>query len=62
MPTVSIDGKDYDVETLPDSAKANLVSLKFVQDELKKLQAQIAVYKTAEAGYAKELKLEIDKI
>ncbi len=59
MAKVSINGKEFEYESLSDKAKANLVSLKFVQDELTKLQAQTAVYKTAEAGYSKVLNDEI---
>ena len=47
MAKVNIDGKEYEFESLTDNQKAQLVSLKFVQDELKRLNAQLAVYKTA---------------
>ncbi len=60
MPTVTIDGKDYDLDNLNDEAKGNLASLQFTQSELKRLQAQIAILKTAESAYANALKKEID--
>ena len=60
MAKVNIDGKEYEFDDLSDKAKANLVSLQFVQGELKRLNAQVAVYKTAEVGYVKELKGELD--
>lgn len=60
MAKVNIDGKEYEFDDLSDKAKANLISLQFVQGELKRLDAQIAVFKTAEVGYVKELKSEID--
>ena len=60
MAKVNIDDKEYEFDDLSDKAKANLVSLQFVQGELKRLNAQVAVYKTAEVGYVKELKGEID--
>ena len=59
MANVNIDGKDYEFDDLSDQAKAQLVSLQFVQGELKRLEAQIAVYKTAEVGYMRELKDQI---
>lgn len=60
MAKVNIDGKEYEFDDLSDKAKANLVSLQFVQAELKRLDAQVAVFKTAEVGYVRELKGELD--
>ena len=61
MAKVNIDGAEYEFDDLSDKAKANLVSLQFVQNELKRLEAQVAVYKTAEVGYMREVKGELDK-
>ena len=61
MPTVNIDGKAYEMDNLSDEAKGNVVSLQFVQNELKRLEAQTAVYRTAEIGYMKALKGELDE-
>ena len=60
MAKVNIDGQEYEFDNLSDKAKANLVSLQFVQSELKRLDAQVAVFKTAELGYVRELKSELD--
>ena len=59
MAKVNIDGKDYEFDDLSEKAKAQLLSLQFVQGELKRLEAQIAVFKTAEVGYMRELKEQI---
>jgi hypothetical protein len=59
MATITIDGTEYNTDALSDAAKAQVVSLQFVQAELQRLEAQIAVYKTAEAGYAKALQQEL---
>tara|TARA_X000001036_G_C20506719_1_gene736211 strand:+ start:465 stop:647 length:183 start_codon:yes stop_codon:yes gene_type:complete len=59
MAKVNIDGTEYEFDDLSEKAKANLVSLQFVQGELKRLDAQVAVYKTAEVGYVRELKSEL---
>ena len=59
MAKVNIDGQDYEFDDLSDKAKAQLLSLQFVQGELKRLEAQIAVFKTAEVGYLRELKDQI---
>jgi hypothetical protein len=55
MPNIKIDDKDYDLNTLSDQAKAQLASLQFVDSELTRLQAQMAVLQTARAAYAKAL-------
>ena len=55
MPQVQINGKEYDFDSLSDDAKKNLASLQFVQTELKRLEAKIAVFKTSEAAYARAL-------
>ena len=60
MPQVTIDGKEYDFDSLSEKAKANLISLQFVQAELKKFEAQIAVHKTAERAYSQELGQELN--
>ncbi len=53
MPQVQINGKEYDFDSLSDDAKKNLASLQFVQTELKRLEAKIAVFKTSEVAYAR---------
>tara|TARA_Y100001968_G_scaffold333179_1_gene394553 strand:+ start:846 stop:1028 length:183 start_codon:yes stop_codon:yes gene_type:complete len=60
MASITIDGKEIDTDELSQKAKENLVSLQFAQSELKKLQAEIAVYQTAAAAYSTALKNEIN--
>ena len=60
MASVTIDGKEYDVDSLSDEAKKQLGSLQFVQGEINKLNAQIAVCRTAAVAYTAALKKEID--
>ncbi len=61
MAKVNLDGKEYDIDSLSESAKAQVASLQFVQSELLRLQAQTAVYKTAEAAYINALKKDVDE-
>ena len=56
MTTVNIDNKQYDLESLSDECKAQLASIQFVEQELARLQAQIAVLQTAKSTYAQALK------
>jgi hypothetical protein len=55
MPTVTIDGKRYDLESLPDAAKNQLTSIRFVDRKIAELQAELAVCQTARNAYAKAL-------
>ena len=55
MPIIKIDGKDYERDTLSDEAKAQINSLQFVNAELQRHNAHIAVLQTARMAYAKAL-------
>ena len=56
MATITIDGKEYDVDTLSDETKAQLGSLQYVDSELIRLQAQAAALQTARIAYGRALK------
>tara|TARA_Y100001968_G_C18897506_1_gene499138 strand:+ start:384 stop:569 length:186 start_codon:yes stop_codon:yes gene_type:complete len=56
MATITVDGTEYDSDNLSDESKNQVVSLQFVKGEIQRLQAQLAVYRTAEVGYTKALK------
>jgi hypothetical protein len=53
---VTIDDKEYDLDTFSDEAKNQLVSLQYVDQELQRLNAQAAVLQTARISYATALK------
>ena len=55
MPTIKIDNKDYELDSLSDEAKAQLVMLQFVDAELQRLTAQTAILQTARMAYSKAL-------
>ena len=59
MPAVTINGKEYQTENLSENAQSQLVSLAFVQNEIKRLEAQLAAFKTAEFAYSKALDNEL---
>ena len=56
MTKITIDEKDYDVDDLSDEAKAQVVSLNFVDAELNRLQLKAAAMQTARNAYATALK------
>ena len=55
MTTITIDDKEYDLDTLSEEAKAQLVSIQFVDQELQRVNAQAAVLQTARVAYSKAL-------
>ncbi|MBM86892.1 MAG: hypothetical protein CMQ41_00785 [Gammaproteobacteria bacterium] len=56
MPTITIDGKEYDSEDLSDETKKQLVALQFVQAELTRLSHKQAALETARLAYSRALK------
>lgn len=56
MPTIKIDNVDYDLDSLSDDAKAQLQSIQFVDQELAKLQMQVAAMQTARNAYVNAFK------
>ena len=62
MPTIKIDARDYDTDTLSIEAKAQLQSLQFVDAELARLQAQAAVLQTARMAYSKALQAALPSV
>ncbi|WP_396190274.1 hypothetical protein [Flavobacterium sp.] len=60
MATFTIDGKDYDLDTLSEEAKAQIVSIQFVDAELARLQAQAAALQTARIAYSNELQKHLN--
>jgi len=55
MSIITIDEKEYDTDALSDDAKAQIVSIQFVDQELHRLNAQAAVLQTARVVYSKAL-------
>lgn len=55
MPIIKIDNKDYDTEKLSDEAKSQLTNLTVCDQEIQRLQAQLAIAQTARMTYARAL-------
>jgi hypothetical protein len=55
MTTVTIDNIEYELESLSEDAKAQLLSLQFVDQKLAQLNAEAAAYQTARIGYSNAL-------
>ena len=60
MTSITIDGKDYDSDELSDEIKSQLVSLQFVDSELSRLNARIAVLQTARHAYGQAIQRSLN--
>ncbi len=56
MPQITIDGKEYDTDTLTDEAKAQLISLQVCDRKIADLNAEAAILQTARNSYAASLR------
>ena len=61
MAKVVLDGKEYEFDELSDEAKAQVTSLQFVNQEIQRLEAQMAICKTAQSAYSGALKNIVDE-
>ncbi len=61
MAQVTINGKDYDEDSLSKQSKEIVTSLKFIRSEKLRLNAQIAILKTAESSYTRALQEQLEK-
>ena len=55
MANLTVNGKEYALDTLSDNARSQLESLKFAEQKINQLQAEQAVTQTARNVYAQAL-------
>ena len=55
---ISIDGVEYERNSLSDIAKTQIYNIEFVDQSIQRLQNELAVSDTARMGYLRALKLE----
>lgn len=60
--TIMIDGREYELSLLSQAAKMQVTNVRAVDEELRRIEQKLAIYKTARAAYAKALKGELDRI
>lgn len=59
MANLTIGGKEYDIESLSDEAKAQLNNIRVVERKLAELQQEAAILQTARNAYAAALKAQL---
>jgi hypothetical protein len=62
MATLTLNNKTYDIEKLSEEGKAQMISLQFVDAELARLNANMAVLQTAKIAYLNALTPHLDAI
>lgn len=56
MSKITIDGKEYDVDTLSNEVKAQLTSMQVVDQKIVEAKQQLAILQTARNAYGSDLK------
>lgn len=56
MTTISIDEKEYDLESISDEAREQLIALQFTDQLIARAQQELAVLQTARNAYAAALR------
>ena len=60
-PKVTIDEVEYSVDDLSENARAQIVNIQFVDNQIQQLKNELAVADTARIGYTNALKSELNK-
>ena len=56
---ITIDGKEYDPDQLSEAAKSQLTNVRVTDQEIARLQQQLAIAQTARQTYARALQGEL---
>ncbi|MEQ5801223.1 DUF6447 family protein [Halomonas sp. H10-9-1] len=59
--TLTIDGTEYNVADLSENARTQVMNLRVTDQEIARLQQQLAIHQTARTAYARALSDELPK-
>jgi len=59
MSKITIDGKDYDLDALPEEAKKQILSLQVCDKKIQDTEQELAILQTARNAYALALKEQL---
>ena len=59
--TVTVNGTDYNLADLSENARSQVVNLRVTDQEIVRLQQQLAIAQTARTAYANALQQELPK-
>jgi hypothetical protein len=55
-PKLTIDGTEYSLNTLSDEVKAQVATLRYIDDQITDLQNKVLVFRAARVQYVQKLK------
>ena len=58
--TIKINDKEYDIESLSDEAKTQILNMRIADQEVTALQQKLAIAQTARNAYSRALRIELD--
>jgi hypothetical protein len=62
MSRITINGKDYELDSLSQETKGIIANLQFVNSELARMQAMTAILQTAQQAYSNALKAALPSL
>jgi len=62
MPRITIDDIEFNSEDLSESAKLKLDSLKYLDNEMQKLETELSILKISKIIYSREMKRNLDTV
>ena len=60
VPTLTLNGKDYDVNQLSEAARAQVTNIQVVDAEISRLQQQLVIAQTARNAYVAALMAAVE--
>ena len=60
--TITIDGKTYPIDAFSEQARAQVINIQYVDQEMKRLEQQLAIHRAARLTYARLLQDELANI
>ena len=61
MAKVTVNGKEYDTDTMSKEARDSMTNVKLCDDRIQELQRDLAITQTARAAFAQALKNALPK-
>ena len=62
MEKITIDDTEFDLTDANDEAKAQLVNIQFVNEQILQRNNELQIAETAKIGYSRALRRELEKI
>jgi hypothetical protein len=59
--SINIDNQEYELDKLPPAARQQLANVRVADQEIARLQVQLALAQTARNAYGQALKAELEK-